>query len=194
MKPVVTGRSVLTSRETGPELDKLIGRLKQVRFVHDLELLTVVSVGKLLDEAGIIYPAGNPGLSIYIGIDDAVEDIKDEYFNNILKEGMMGASPLLFPYTSPNALAAQASIAFDIRGESITVSVKDFCRDVIKYAVDCIVQGYTIMAVAGLISISPDDAYSAEFLLIENRNSALRRGAKIYSYNGDWMNEYFRFD
>ncbi|MBI5409836.1 MAG: hypothetical protein HZA14_10765 [Nitrospirae bacterium] len=186
MKVVITGKSRLSSKNMEAALGKLSGDIKNIRFVNDLELLAVAAVGSVLDDAGIRYPVGNASIGVYPGIDDSVEDIKDGYFNNVLKEGLLGASPLLFPFTSPNALAAFVSIAFDIRGESITFPIKHSFRDVIKYGTDCILENHTIMAIAGGIIIKDkklavkDGRYTAEFFLLEEMQRAVKRGARIY--------------
>jgi 3-oxoacyl-(acyl-carrier-protein) synthase len=199
MKPVITGKITMSSRELRPDTDMTAG-IRQIRITNDLELLTVVAAGRVLNDAGMDFPAGNSDLGIFIGIDDAIEDIKDEYFSNILNDGIVGASPLLFPFTSPNAFAAQASIAYDIRGESITFFMKNIYSDVIIYSVDCIEAGHIKMAVTGGISIKHDDLsakegrYAAEFYFIEGLNSAQKRGARIYSVQEDWLNGFFSID
>src|SRR3970040_2977762 len=59
---------------------------------------------------------------IVFGIDNAIDRCKEEFFKGLLAEGPIGASPLLFPYTSHNAITAQATIAFGIKGEDITIT------------------------------------------------------------------------
>lgn len=186
MNPVITGKSKITSKDIKEAILKLNGQIRQIRFVHDLERLTVAGIGLLMDDAAIRLPVKSADISLYIGIDDSIEDIKDEYFNNILDEGILGASPLLFPFTSPNALTAQISIVFDIRGESIMMPIKYSYRDVIEYAIECITGEYTRMAIAGgILSEDKETAitenhYKAEFFFLENLESAVKRGAKIY--------------
>jgi 3-oxoacyl-(acyl-carrier-protein) synthase len=188
MKTAITGISRLTSSTMEDLILTLDGRIKEIRMGIPLERLAVAAVGRLLDDAGISFPVGNSTVGLYIGIDDAIEDIKDEYFSNIVKDGILGASPLLFPFTSPNAIAAQISIAFDIRGESITMPIKH--KDVIKYSTECIQHGYSRMAVAGGITLKDkrltieSGRYAAEFFLIETVRSAMERRAKIYRHNG----------
>lgn len=187
MKPVITGISKLTSKDINVSIDRHINRIKKIRLVNNIELLAIASVGNVLEDAKIKFPVGNSYIAIYIGIDDAIEDIKDEYFNNILKDEITGASPLLFPYTSPNALAAQVSIAFDIRGESITFHIGNSYMDVVKYAATCVAKGYTKMAIAGAIRlenkklIANEGRYGAEFLFIETKASAKKRNVKKIS-------------
>lgn len=199
MKPVITGKITMSSRDLIPDTDMIAG-IRHIRITNDLELLTVVAAGRALNDAGIDFPTGNSDLGIFIGIDDAIEDMKDEYFSNILNDGIVGASPLLFPFTSPNAFAAQVSIAYDIRGESITFFMKNIYSDVILYSADCVDAGHIKMAVSGGISLKDDNfsakegRYAAEFYFIEDINSARKRGARIYSVQEDWVNGIFSID
>lgn len=188
MKAVITGVSKVNSKNIEDVIYRLNLKFKQMRFVHDLEKLTIAGIGNLMDNAKIRFPVGNADISLYIGIDDdVIEDIRSEYFNSILEEGILGASPLLFPFTSPNALIAQASIAFDIRGESIVFPIADSYRNVIKYAVECINKRYTLTAIAGGI-ISENKKtdvtgpyYKVEFYFLEGIKSAMERGAKVFT-------------
>lgn len=184
---VITGKSRLDSAHIEGALDRLDGRIKRMRLTHTLERLAVAAVGSALDDAGIdLFPVGDSMTGIYMGIDDAIEDIKDEYFNGILADGILGASPLIFPFTSPNALTAQVSIAFDLRGETILMPIYRTYSAVIKYAFECIAGNYTKRAIAGGITIgdhnlSVDEGrYVAEIFIFERDEEAVRRGAKKY--------------
>lgn len=190
MTPVITGLSKLVSCDLDKGISHMNEQIRHMRFVHDLEKLVVTAVGLVLYDAGMPFLVGNEDIGLYVGIDNAVEDIKSEYFNNILSEGILGASPLLFPFTSPNALTAQATIAFDIRGESITLPIQHSSKDVLEYATDCIVGRYTKMAIAGGITTdraqtscsetTKTPVYTAEFFFLEDRKSAVERGVKVY--------------
>ena len=114
---IVTGASNINTNDLSKIVPDLSERTKTFRFVCELEKLTVAAVELVLGEAGVDFPVGKETIGIYIGIDDAIEEVKNEHLGNIIKEGLLGASPLLFPFTSPNALAAQATIA---RWESLT--------------------------------------------------------------------------
>jgi|WetSurMetagenome_2_1015567.scaffolds.fasta_scaffold00030_74 3-oxoacyl-(acyl-carrier-protein) synthase len=186
MKMVITGESLLDSAGACEAIEKLTGRVKQMRLVHALERLAVAAAGCALVDSGLDFQGGASDIGIYIGIDDAIEDIKDEYFNGVLADGLLGASPLLFPFTSPNTLAAQISIAFDLRGEGIVMPVKSSCSDVIEYAVGCIAGGYAEKAITGAITVrdprlSTDEGrYLAEFFIVEKNAAAVKREAGIY--------------
>jgi 3-oxoacyl-(acyl-carrier-protein) synthase len=188
MRAAITGTSMLSSKDAERALAGIISRIRPLRLVTDLEQLAVAALAGALDDAGIAFPAGTADIGIYLGIDDAVEDIKDIYFNGILNEGLVGASPLLFPYTTPNALTAQLSIAFDMRGESITMPLTHSAVDVLQYSAECVAQGHAVMAVTGVIAVrdkalsSEMGRYTAEFFIVEDAGSAASRGAKIYRW------------
>ena len=189
MTPVITALNKITNNDIKEPLAKLSKKLGRIRFIHDLERLTVAVTGITLESAMLSFPVGSSDISLYIGIDDAIEDIKNEYFSSVVAEGIWGASPLLFPLTTPNALAARASIIFDIRGESITFAIKHSISSVLEYATCCITNGYTQMAIAGnitkeqsQISNQQSPLYKAEFFFLEDIKSAKKRGARIY-YN-----------
>ena len=180
MKVVITGYSKIISTSADSVFMHVKSRIIKVRPVHALDTLIISAIGELLDCAGVTYPVKNDNIGLFIGIDDSIEEIKNEYFSNIVKDGMMGVSPLLFPFTSPNALAAQVSIAFDLRGECITLPVKNSLKNVIDYGSECIVHKYSKAAIAGSILKNkveqfPDKAFTAEFLFLEQTESAVIR-------------------
>ncbi len=59
---------------------------------------------------------------IIVGVDNAIDKVKESYFRGVVKDGPLGASPLLFPYTSANVLAARATIHLGIKGPDITIA------------------------------------------------------------------------
>lgn len=186
MKNVITGKSCFNISELDEVMVTLSERTRSFRFVHDLEKFTVAAIEFLLRDAGIPIPAGTEDIALYLGIDNAIEDIKNEFWGNIVKDGILGASPLLFPFTSPNALAAQATIVLDLRGESVVSPVKGSIDSIIEYADECMSENYISMAIAGGITspdMQSDDGapdYQADFFFIENPESARNRGARIY--------------
>jgi 3-oxoacyl-(acyl-carrier-protein) synthase len=61
-------------------------------------------------------------MAVVFGGDEAIDGLKEEYFRGVIAHGAIGASPLLFPYTSLNAITAQITIAFGIKGEDMTIA------------------------------------------------------------------------
>lgn len=186
MKNVITGVSRIRIHELDDIMPDLSERTQALRYVCELERLTVYAVELVLKEAGIKIPVEKDTIGIYIAIDDTIEDIKNEYLRNIIGEGLLGASPLLFPFTSPNALAAQATIVFDIRGESIVMPCRESMKNIAEYADDRVSQGCMEMAITGGI-FSPEEKsagsrknYETRFYLIESTESARGRGVRTY--------------
>lgn len=92
-----------------------------VRAVTMEERLLLGSIGSALSFAGLTRP-DIEGAGVIVGVDSAIDKVKESYFNGVVQDGPLGASPLLFPYTSPNALAARATIHFGIKGPDITIA------------------------------------------------------------------------
>jgi 3-oxoacyl-(acyl-carrier-protein) synthase len=187
---VISGKYTLESGRTEDALRKLEGRIKAMRLVHEIERLAIAAAGNALLDSGLEFPAGSVDTALFLAIDDSVEDIKNEYLQGVLDEGILGASPLLFPFTSANSLSAQVSIALDLRGECIVMPMKRIngsSADVIQYATECIAAGYAKIAIIGLINTKDrnlsigEGRYSADFLIIEGEDDAVRRGARIYN-------------
>ncbi len=186
MKNVITGISRINRHELNDGTVALSDLTNSFRFVHELERLTIVAIEHLLTDAGISVPVGKDNIGLYIGIDNAIEDIKDAFFKDVIMEGTLGASPLLFPFTSPNAIAAQATIVFDLRGESMVFPIKTSIDHVIEYADESISSNNMKLAIVGGVTASgerSDDGlhdYSASFYLIESSDSAEERGIRVY--------------
>ena len=187
----ITGRCIIDSLSAEDALVTIAERIRPMRLHHRLEQLAVAAAGNALLDAKINLPVDDSTVGLYVSIDDSIEDIKDEYFRMVLADGLLGGSPLLFPFTSPNALSAQISIACDVRGECIVMSVNGACPDMIKYATGCIDGRHVKKAVAGTIRIrdlelsAEEGRYRAEFVVIEEERDAMKRGAVIYHLSGD---------
>ncbi|WP_420263819.1 hypothetical protein [Candidatus Magnetominusculus dajiuhuensis] len=161
-------------------LNSIRQRAGKTRFIHDIEKCAVTAVSFALDNAGIAFPSGRDDIGLFMGIDDSVEDVKDDFFRGVLGDGIYGASPLMFPFTSPNAFSAQITIVFDIRGECVLMPVNYSFEDVIKYAAVCIRNGYTKTAVSGGVLRKGNNVYEAGFFVLENAQNAKDRGATVY--------------
>lgn len=122
---------------------------KAVKTVLKAEELSLAAVSSALKQVG------NPGLDtgIVFGIDNSIDRCKAEFFKGLLAEGPIGASPLLFPYTSHNAITAQATIAFGIKGEALTiVSGAASFPKAIGYGFELLNRGVMNAVIAGGVS------------------------------------------
>lgn len=109
----------------GQRLSAVLSALSQgglpVRLFHPLEEVACLAAYEALSQAGVAVPFGGDGIGIAIGVDEGIDGIKARYYQGILTDGPLGASPLAFPFTTPNTIAARISILLDLRGESLTV-------------------------------------------------------------------------
>ena len=71
--------------------------------------------------AGVRTPLGTEEIGVALGVEEGIDGIKAQYYREILKDGPLGASPIVFPLTTPNTVAARISIALDLRGENVTM-------------------------------------------------------------------------
>lgn len=129
----VSGVGIACSSGAGAgEPDELAGRLRgalsalargggPVRLVHGIEDVAIVAAYEALSQAGTRVPLGEERVGIALGVEEGIDSIKADYFRNVLRDGPLGASPLAFPLTAPNTIAARISILMDLRGENHTV-------------------------------------------------------------------------
>jgi hypothetical protein len=92
-----------------------------VRFVHPIEEVAFLAAGEALIGAGRTVPVSHADIGIALGVEEGIDGIKARYFEGILRDGPLGASPMAFPLTTPNTIAARIQILLDLRGESFTL-------------------------------------------------------------------------
>jgi hypothetical protein len=93
----------------------------QVRLAHRIEEATLIAAYDALRLAGVRTPLGTEEIGVALGVEEGIDGIKAQYYREVATEGPLGASPIVFPLTTPNTLAARISIALDLRGESVTL-------------------------------------------------------------------------
>lgn len=149
---------------------------KAVKTVIKAEELALAAVSAALKqirnwelETGIVF-----------GIDNAIDRCKEEFFKGLLAEGPIGASPLLFPYTSHNAITAQATIAFGIKGEDITITsgASSFLK-AIEYGFELLHKDVMKSVIAG--GISENEAMVVVMERLTPDEAQRKRGAGISS-------------
>jgi len=147
---------------------------KAVKTVIKAEELALAAVSAALKqirnlelETGIVF-----------GIDNAIDRCKEEFFKGLLAEGPIGASPLLFPYTSHNAITAQATIAFGIKGEDITITsgASSFLK-AIEYSFELLHRSVMKSVIAG--GISENEAMVVVMESLTPDEAQRKRGAGI---------------
>jgi hypothetical protein len=92
-----------------------------MRLFHPIEEMACLAAVEALAHAGIDIPVGAEDVGLCLGVEEGVDGIKARFFRGVLADGPLGASPLAFPFTAPNAIAARLSILLDLRGETLTV-------------------------------------------------------------------------
>ena len=112
--------------EPGRRLAAALSALPQggapARLFHPIEEMAFLAAYEALAMSGAAPPVGGDRIGIVLGVDEGIDGIKARYFQGVLKDGPLGASPMAFPFTTPNTIAARVSILLDLRGESVTVS------------------------------------------------------------------------
>ena len=116
------------AEETGGLAGRLSGALSavsrdgaQVRLAHGIEEATLIAAYDALRLAGVRTPLGTEEIGVALGVEEGIDGIKAQYYREIVKDGPLGASPIVFPLTTPNTVAARISIALDLRGEIVTM-------------------------------------------------------------------------
>jgi Beta-ketoacyl synthase, N-terminal domain len=111
--------------KTGHRLSAALSALPQggspARLFHPIEGMAFLAAHEALSFSRIALPVEGDGIWIALGVDEGIDGIKARYYQGVLRDGPLGASPLAFPLTAPNTIAARISILLDLRGESLTV-------------------------------------------------------------------------
>jgi len=102
-------------------LASLAGSAPPVRLVHPIEEAAVLAAYEALASAGVAMPVGGEDIGVALGVEEGIDGLKAEYYRGLLKDGPLGASPIVFPFTTPNTVAARISILLDLRGENFTL-------------------------------------------------------------------------
>jgi hypothetical protein len=129
----LSGIGIVCSRSNGVQAaDRFGGRLSStlsallqgrspIRLFHPIEEMAVLAACDALALGGKTVPVGGEGIGIALGVEEGIDGIKARFYEGVLKDGPLGASPMAFPLTAPNTVAARISILLDLRGESVTV-------------------------------------------------------------------------
>jgi hypothetical protein len=121
-----------------------------IRLIHSIEELAVLAAHEALIRAGVRTPYRGDDLSLVLGVEEGIDGIKARYYRGILADGPLGASPLTFPLTTPNTVAARVSILFDLRGETLTVGGGNVAgAQALGMAVRALRDGHAALALAG---------------------------------------------
>jgi 3-oxoacyl-[acyl-carrier-protein] synthase II len=110
-----------------PEIDfKTFIKPANLRRMDRIGKIVVSSVRLAIDDSGLNLKeedSSRTGISIGTGLGSS--DTVDQFFRSLLKEGPIGAAPLLFQTAVPNAITSHCAIEYGIKGVNITFSHKE---------------------------------------------------------------------
>jgi 3-oxoacyl-[acyl-carrier-protein] synthase II len=110
-----------------PEIDfKTFIKPANLRRMDRIGKIVVSAVRLGIDDSGLNLKeedSGRIGISIGTGLGSS--DTVDQFFRSLLKEGPLGAAPLLFQTAVPNAITSHCAIEYGIKGVNITFSHKE---------------------------------------------------------------------
>jgi len=146
----------------GSRLSAALSTLPQggspVRLFHPIEEMAFLAAYDALSLAGVALPVGGEGIGIALGVEEGIDGIKARYYQGVLSDGPLGASPMAFPLTAPNTIAARISILLDLRGESLTVCGGSLSgAQAIGLAMEALREGRSVGVLAGgATSVEPE--------------------------------------
>jgi len=110
-----------------PEIDfKAFIKPANLRRMDRIGKIVVSAVRLAIDDSGLnLKEEDSSRIGISIGTGLGSSDTVDQFFRSLLKEGPVGAAPLLFQTAVPNAITSHCAIEYGIKGVNITFSHKE---------------------------------------------------------------------
>jgi len=135
-----------------PEIDfKAFIKPANLRRMDRIGKIVVSSVRLAIDDSGLNLKgedSNRVGISIGTGLGSS--DTVDQFFRSLLKEGPIGAAPLLFQTAVPNAITSHCAIEYGIKGVNITFSHKESSTEMaMVFAYHLLKEGRTDIMFAG---------------------------------------------
>ncbi len=135
-----------------PEIDfKTFIKPANLRRMDRIGKIMVSAVKMAIDDSGLDLSKENPqrmGISIGTGLGSS--DTVDQFFRALLKDGPVGAQPLLFQTAVPNAITSHCAIEYGIKGANITFSHKETSTEMaLAYACHLLREGEADLIFAG---------------------------------------------
>jgi 3-oxoacyl-[acyl-carrier-protein] synthase II len=97
-----------------------------LRRMDRIGKMVVSTVRLAINDSGLNLKEENSSrIGISIGTGLGSSDTVDQFFRSLLKEGPIGAAPLLFQTAVPNAITSHCAIEYGIKGVNITFSHKE---------------------------------------------------------------------
>ncbi|MGB7573101.1 MAG: beta-ketoacyl-[acyl-carrier-protein] synthase family protein [Thermodesulfobacteriota bacterium] len=110
-----------------PEVDfKNFIKPANLRRMDRIGKIVVSAVRLAMEDSGLdLKEEDSSQIGISIGTGLGSSDTVDQFFRSLLKEGPVGAAPLLFQTAVPNAITSHCAIEYGIKGVNITFSHKE---------------------------------------------------------------------
>ena len=110
-----------------PEIDfKTFIKPANLRRMDRIGKIVVSAVRLAMEDSGLdLKEEDSSQIGISIGTGLGSSDTVDQFFRSLLKEGPVGAAPLLFQTAVPNAITSHCAIEYGIKGVNITFSHKE---------------------------------------------------------------------
>ena len=110
-----------------PEIDfKAFIKPVNLRRMDRIGKVVVSSVRLAIDDSGLdLKQEDSDRVGISIGTGLGSSDTVDQFFRSLLKDGPLGAAPMLFQTAVPNAITSHCAIEYGIKGINITFSHKE---------------------------------------------------------------------
>ena len=110
-----------------PEIDfKAFIKPANLRRMDRIGKIVVSSVRLAIDDSTLnLKEEDSNRIGISIGTGLGSSDTVDQFFRSLLKEGPIGAAPMLFQTAVPNAITSHCAIEYGIKGVNITFSHKE---------------------------------------------------------------------
>jgi 3-oxoacyl-[acyl-carrier-protein] synthase II len=133
----ISGIKPIQGFDVSPYRSQLGGQLPQIDFkvfIKPANLRRMDRIGKIvvsavrlaIDSSGLnLKEEDSSRIGISIGTGLGSSDTVDQFFRSLLKEGPIGAAPLLFQTAVPNAITSHCAIEYGIKGVNITFSHKE---------------------------------------------------------------------
>jgi len=105
---------------------KIFVKPTHLRRMDRIGKIVVSAVCLAINDSGLDLKeedSSRTGISIGTGLGSS--DTVDQFFRSLLKEGPLGAAPLLFQTAVPNAITSHCAIEYGIKGVNITFSHKE---------------------------------------------------------------------
>jgi len=135
-----------------PEIDfKAFIKPINLRRMDRIGKIVVSAVRLAIDDSSLnLKEEDSSRIGISIGTGLGSSDTVDQFFRSLLKEGPIGAAPLLFQTAVPNAITSHCAIEYGIKGVNITFSHKESSTEMaMTFAYHLLKEGRTDVIFAG---------------------------------------------